>query len=96
MFVVLIMLIVILEILLAGVAVFALSKFSRQLKDLDTNITKSKKIIIPAMIELRISLRLINIQVKNLEIEQKSKQIYDAINMIGTISFLLGLKKKRL
>ncbi len=96
MIVILIMLIVILEILLAGVAVLALSKFSRQIKGLDINITKSRKCIIPAMIELRIALRLINIQVKNLEIEQKSKQIYDAINMLGTISFLLGLKKKRL
>ena len=96
MLVFLIMLIIIMEVIFTGFIVLTLAKTSSKIEKTNNEITKIKKSIIPAFIECRVAIRMANIESKNLITEQKNKQLFDFINLLGAASFLLGMKKKKI
>ncbi len=95
MFVVLTMLIIILEFILSALLILILSKASSNICLLDREITKVKKAIVPMVLDIRVSLRAINIQAKDIKMEQQSKQLLDIVNVLGLASFIFGLKKRK-
>lgn len=94
MFAILIMLIVLIEIMVSGVIVFFLMKSSKKIVEIDKEINLLKKETINIISDYRVSVRMLNVQVKIVKTEIQTKQIFDMLNLVGTVSLFLGLKKK--
>ncbi len=91
---VLIMLFAMVEFLGAVWLVSFMMKLSKRVKDIDSQVDFFKKGIIETILEYRVSLRMLNVQVKAINEARKVKQFFDALNALATFSLYLGLKKK--
>lgn len=94
MFAIIIMLLVMLEVFFACLIVFLLIKYDKDVSETNKEVTLIRKEIINVLSDYRISLRMINQQIKKIKSDIQTKQILDTINFIGTASILLGIKKK--
>ncbi len=95
MFVILIMLAILIEVIFAGFLIFNLAKLSGSVRKITKEIIEAKNQIIPILLEVRVGLRMANIQAKNLKIDQSNKQLFDVVNILGVVSILFGGKKRK-
>lgn len=94
MFAIIIMLLILLEVYLAGSTILFLMKSRKDIIEINKEITFIKKEVINAFSDCRISIRMLNQEVKKIKIDQQTKQMVDLLNFIAGTSLFFGIKKK--
>ena len=95
MLAILTMLFTLLEVVFALWAILNIMKARKIILTINEEAKATKKEVINTFSDYRISLRTLNKQTNNIKDEQKTKQVFELINTLGTISLFFSLKKKK-
>ena len=96
MFAIIIMLLVLIEVIFSGILILFFIKSRKNILKINKEITLIKKEIINVIADYRISVRMLNQQIKGIKLERKTKQILDFLNLLAGVSLCIGIKKKKL
>lgn len=91
-----IMLIVLLEVILSGFLIFFFIKSRKNVLEINKEVTSIKKEITTVIADYRISLRNLNQEIKSIQVEQKTKQLFDFLSLLTGASLFFEVRKKKL
>lgn len=91
-----IMLIVLIEVIFSGFLILFFIKSRKKVLEINTEVTLMKKEITTIVADYRISVRMLNQEIKSLKLEQKTKQMLDLLSLFTGVSLLFEIKKKKL